>query len=97
MAVGHLGGVVCRLRRVGAHLPARWQDGMAVDSGSAHCTASVGARRIASVNGTLAAGSAVCSYRIPSWAARRRMTISISARDAAGNAVDRSLAFSVRK
>jgi subtilisin family serine protease len=79
------------------HVAARWQDGMAVDSGSAHCTAAVGGRRIASVDGVLEAGSAACSYRIPSWAARRRMTISVSARDAAGNGVDRSLAFSVRK
>ncbi len=84
-------------RRFTIRARASWQDGMPLDGGTTHCTTTARGRRIASVDGTFSAGVAACSYRVPSWAAGRRMSISVSVTDSAGNAGSRNAAFSVRR
>jgi subtilisin family serine protease len=84
-------------RRFAVSLSAAWQDGVAVDDGAVRCIAAAGGRRIASVGGTLSAGTAACAYGIPAWAARRRMSVSIAVADASGNTATRILALSVRR
>jgi len=84
-------------RRFAVRMSAEWQDDVAVDRGTIRCVASAGGRRIAAVGGTVAAGSASCAYRIPAWAARRRMSLSITVADTAQNVARRTLAVSVRR
>jgi len=78
-------------------MSAEWQDDVEVDRGTIRCVASAGGRRIAAVGGTVAAGSGSCAYRIPAWAARRRMSLSITVADTAQNVARRTLAVSVRR
>jgi subtilisin family serine protease len=76
---------------------AAWQDGVPLDSGTVHCSAAAGGRRIATVDDTLMQGSGACAYRIPRWAARKRMSVAIAVTDSAGNRSTRTFAVLVRR
>jgi hypothetical protein len=84
-------------RRFVVRMSAEWQDGVAIDRGTISCVATARGRRIASVGGTVAAGSASCAFRVPARAARRRMSLSITVTDTARNLARRTVTLSVRR
>ena len=76
---------------------ATWQDGVALNEGTASCKASAGGRAVASVAGALAAGTASCAFPLPAWTAGRRLSVTVAVTDASGVGAERSATFKVRK
>jgi subtilisin family serine protease len=84
-------------RRFALNIGLEWQDGVPVNAGSLTCTARAAGRQLAAVTRTFGSRGASCSWRIPKWAARKRMAVDIDAADTDGNPAHRTFAFSVRR
>jgi hypothetical protein len=83
--------------RLSLTVRARWQDGVPVKRGQVRCSASLGGRTLTSGTARIAAGSAVCSFRVPKGTAGRTLLVRASVRDAQGTLGTRSRAFAVKR